>query len=292
VEITPVLSNLVHSNGLFITAHPADDWPTRAKAFLTCRISIFRYDVKTLYRRQGKISMAGKYKRNAIALAGAALLLLAKSSGSQAEDIQDQGAIRAAIEAAVAPRLAAMHGVQGEVDVGTIDTRLRLPACLNIDVELPPANSAMMTAKVTCPSPSWVLYVPVHLHAWVEAFVAAANLAPNTRLTPALFMRGRADAFAGNGGLITDPQQVEGKILRVGLMAGAPILSPLLDLPVAVHRGQQVMLTLTDPEMSIRTTATALDDGRVGDTIQVQNADSQKTLRATVARDGGVEIRF
>ena len=150
----------------------------------------------------------------------------------------------------------------------------------------------MMTAKVTCPDPNWTLYVPVHLHEWIDAVVAATNLAPNTPLTGPELTRGRADAFAGTGGLITDPRQVEGKILRVGLVAGSPILSPQLDLPIAVHRGQRVMLTLTDPEMTIKTTATALDDGRVGDTITVENADTQKTLRATVARDGGVEINF
>ena len=163
---------------------------------------------------------------------------------------------------------------------------------MNIGIDLPPTNSAMMTAKVTCQTPSWTLYVPVRLHAWVDAVVAAANLAPNTPLTPALLTRGRADAMAGNGGLITDAHQVEGKILRVGLVAGAPILSSFLDLPISVHRGQHVTLTLTDPEMTIKATATALDDGRVGDTITVENVDSQKTLRATVARDGGVEIRF
>lgn len=150
----------------------------------------------------------------------------------------------------------------------------------------------MMTAKVICAEPNWTLYVSVRLHAWVDAVVAATNLAPNTQLTASELTRGRADAFAGNGGLITDPHQVEGKILRTGLIAGAPILSPQLDLPIAVHRGQRVMLTLTDPEMTIKTTATALDDGRVGDTITVENTDSQKTLRATVARDGGVEISF
>jgi flagella basal body P-ring formation protein FlgA len=52
------------------------------------------------------------------------------------------------------------------------------------------------------------------------------------------------------------------------------------------------VLTLTDTEMTIKTTALAMEDGRVGDSIAVQNPDSQKTLRATVARDGGVEIRF
>jgi flagellar basal body P-ring formation protein FlgA len=236
--------------------------------------------------------MAYKYKTTAIAIASASVLLFAKASGSSADPIQDQVAIRAAIESAIAPRLAAMHGMQGEVEVGMIDSRLRLPACSNIGVDLPSANSEMMTAKVTCQAPNWTLYVPVRLHAWVEAVVAAATLAPNTKLTAAELTQGRADSLAGNGGLITDLHQAEGKILRVGLMAGAPILSPQLDLPIAVHRGQQVMLTLTDPEMTLRTTATALDDGRVGDTIQVKNADSQKTLRATVARDGGVEINF
>ena len=185
-----------------------------------------------------------------------------------------------------------MHDGRGEVDIGTIDSRLRLPACPNIQVDLPPNNSALVTAKISCPAPNWTLYVPIHLHDWVDAVVAAANLAPNTPLTTAVLTRGRTDAFAGSGGLITDPHQAEGKILRAGVMAGAPILTSQLDLPISVHRGQRVMLTLTDPEMTIKATATALDDGRVGDTITVQNTDSQKTLRATVARDGGVEIRF
>ena len=236
--------------------------------------------------------MAGKYRRNAVAAVGAAVLLLSNVSGAAANEIQDQAAIRAAIEASIAPRLAALPGTDGQIDVGTIDSRLRLPACSNITVDLPSANAALITAKVTCPSPTWTLYVPVRLHAWVEAVVAATNLPPNTTLTASQLTRGRADAFAGNGGLITDMRQVEGKVLRAGIMAGAPILTPQLDLPIAVHRGQRVMLTLTDPDMVIKTTATALDDGRIGDTIQVQNADSQKTLRATVARDGGVEINF
>jgi flagellar basal body P-ring formation protein FlgA len=236
--------------------------------------------------------MGRKYRQSAITLAGAAILLFANTSGSLADEIQDQASIRAAIEAAIAPRFAAMHGTQAEVEVGSIDSRLRLPACSNINVDVPSANSAMMTAKVTCPDPNWTLYVPVHVHEWISAVVASTNLAPNTPLTASELTSGRADALAATGGLITDPRQAEGKILRVGLTAGAPVLSPQLDQPIAVHRGQRVMLTLNDSEMTIKTTATALDDGRVGDTITVENADSQKTLRATVARDGGVEINF
>jgi flagella basal body P-ring formation protein FlgA len=149
-----------------------------------------------------------------------------------------------------------------------------------------------MTAKVSCREPNWTLYVPVHLHAWVNAVVAATNLPPNITLTAAQLTTGRADQLAGSAGLVTDPRLVQGKVLRVGLMAGNPVLSTLLDQPIAVRRGQNVVLTLIDASMTLKTTATAMEDGRVGDSISVQNAASQKTLRATVSRDGGVEIKF
>jgi flagella basal body P-ring formation protein FlgA len=130
------------------------------------------------------------------------------------------------------------------------------------------------------------------LHAWVNAVVAATNLPANTILTTAQLTTGRADEFAGSAGLITDLRQVQGKVLRTGLMAGSPVLSSQLDQPVAVRRGQNVVVTLTDSSMTLKTTATAMEDGRIGDNISVQNPASQKTLRATVSRDGGVEIKF
>lgn len=122
--------------------------------------------------------------------------------------------------------------------------------------------------------------------------VAATNLPPNTTLTAAQLTTGRADLLASNAGLITDPRAAQGKVLRIGLMAGSPVSSSLLDLPIAVHRGQNVVLTLTDRSMTLKTTALAMEDGRVGDSISVQNPESQKSLRATVSRDGGVEIKF
>jgi flagella basal body P-ring formation protein FlgA len=44
--------------------------------------------------------------------------------------------------------------------------------------------------------------------------------------------------------------------------------------------------------MTIRTPVLALEDGRVGDNIEVENPDSKKTLRATVLDNGNVEMKF
>jgi len=149
-----------------------------------------------------------------------------------------------------------------------------------------------MTVKIECPAPNWTIYVPVRLHAYVEAVTASTNLAPNTKLSANELSRGRVDAFSSNGGLVTEPTQAEGKILKVGGGTGAPILASFLQQPLVVRRGEKVLMTLTDGDMEVRSTALAMEDGRVGDSIQVKNASSQKIVRATVAEDGTVEINF
>lgn len=218
----------------------------------------------------------------AMALTGAAAAATVVGGESAA-------AIRAAVTDAVHPRLGRSDAT---IEVGAIDGRLHLPQCPALAVSLDGTSGAMMTAKVDCPSPDWTIYVPVRVHAWVNAVVAADNLAPETKLTADLLSRRRVDMYAAGGALVTDPDRIEGKILRVGLMAGAPILASLLENPIVIHRGQRVLLTLSDGTMMIRDSVVALEDGRVGDTITMRNPESQKVIQATVAGDGSAEIRF
>jgi flagella basal body P-ring formation protein FlgA len=217
---------------------------------------------------------------------------IAKAEIPTGTPLETAEAIRSAVTGALAPRLGTYKDAAVEVEIGALDPRLRLPACPMPDVALPPTNTALMTAKVACLAPAWTLYVPVRLHAWVDAVVAAVNLMPETTINAADLMRGRVDMLAHGGGLLTDPEQAAGKILRIGLPAGTPVLSPLLTAPVVVHRGQKVLLTLSDSTMTIRAPALALEDGRVGESIEIENPDSKKTMRATVVDDGSVEMKF
>jgi flagellar basal body P-ring formation protein FlgA len=236
--------------------------------------------------------MARQRRTSGIALMGMLGAAVAAVPPLAAAQIETGEAIRTAIATAVKPRLAAYGTASVKVTVADIDPRLRLPACPAVAIALPPLNAATMAAKVSCPAPHWTIYVPVHLEASVEAVVASVNLAPDTKLDAADLARGPVDMFANSGGLLTDVKAAEGKILRVGLRAGAPVLSPFLEYPRIVHRGQQLVLTLSAPTMTIRTPVLALEDGRVGDNIEVENPDSKKTLRATVLDSGNVEMRF
>ncbi|HJU19970.1 MAG TPA: flagellar basal body P-ring formation chaperone FlgA [Stellaceae bacterium] len=224
-----------------------------------------------------------------VALA-AGLLALGIAAPPQAAEFEAPAAIHAAIRAAVEPRIAGIGNATAEI--AAIDPRLRLPACAALAVGLPGTSAPAMTAKVACPSPSWTIYVPIRLHAWTEAVVAATNLAPRTRLTAGNLARGRVDMFASPGELVREPAGAEGEVLQIGLLAGAPILKSYLQAPILVHRGERVLLTLTDRTMVVRDMAVALDDGRPGDTIALQNPESRKIVHATVAPDGTVAVRF
>jgi flagella basal body P-ring formation protein FlgA len=234
--------------------------------------------------------MAVRRARAGAALAAALAVFFAGPPLPKAAESETPAAIRAAIAAALQPRFAALKGAAAEI--GAIDPRLRLPACPALDIELPAAGAAAMTAKVACPSPNWTIYVPIRLHAWIAAMVAATNLAPNTALAAGDLARGRVDRFASPGGLVTERAQAEGRILQVGLLAGAPILKSFLKAPLVVHRGEKVLLTLTDRAMIVRDTGVALADGRVGDSIVVRNPESGKIVEATVEGDGTVAVKF
>lgn len=234
--------------------------------------------------------MMGRLARAGVALAALLTVLFAGAPHLKAGERETPAAVRSAIQAALRSRLADLKGATAEI--GTIDPRLRLPSCPALDVGLPQAGAPAMTAKVACPSPEWTIYVPIRLHAWIGAVVAATNLAPNTALTAGDLTRGRVDMYASPGRLMTDRARVEGRLLQVGLMAGAPILKSFLKAPLVVHRGEKVLLTLTDRTMTVRDTAIALDDGRIGDSIAVRNPESGKIVQATVARDGTVAVKF
>jgi len=213
-------------------------------------------------------------------------------AGCWAGDFETPQAIRAAIEATALGQIATTEDAHVEVAVGAIDPRIHLPRCAALAVTVPRFMAPALTARVRCDEPAWTLYVPLRVHAWGRAVVAAANLGPDTILRAADLTIARIDLLAVNGAYVTDPAQAEGKVLRANVRAGAPIPAALLTQPVIVHRGQTVVLTVRDSAVTIRANVVAMQDGRVGDSILVENPDSRKNLRATVSGAGGVELRF
>jgi flagellar basal body P-ring formation protein FlgA len=81
-----------------------------------------------------------------------------------------------------------------------------------------------------------------------------------------------------------------GRIAKRTLLPGRGIAALGVGNPNAVANGAQVKLIYRDGELSIVTSAMALEAGGVGDTIKVRNSDSGLTISGTIQPDGSVSV--
>ena len=59
-----------------------------------------------------------------------------------------------------------------------------------------------------------------------------------------------------------------------------------------VHRGDQVAILVTGPNLSVKTLGRALEDGYLGKMIKVRRVESDKTLEGTLISSDEVEVRL
>jgi flagella basal body P-ring formation protein FlgA len=99
------------------------------------------------------------------------------------------------------------------------------------------------------------------------------------------------DDIPGLGTAIVDARSaLIGKIARRTLLPGRLISAASVENPRAVSNGAQVKLVYRDGPLMIVTFAMALDNGAVGDTIRVRNADSGTIISGTILPDGTVSV--
>jgi flagella basal body P-ring formation protein FlgA len=125
--------------------------------------------------------------------------------------------------------------------------------------------------------------------AWQAVAVASADLAEGTLLRAgdlALEMREVAES-----GKVLDRLPAEnGFRLRHALARGTPLAQGALEAVTAVGRNQPVTVRIATGNIAIESTAIALADGRVGDTVKVKNANSSEPFLATVVAPAVVSI--
>ena len=81
-----------------------------------------------------------------------------------------------------------------------------------------------------------------------------------------------------------------GKMARRTLLPGWAILPNSVNNPRAVVNGAEVRLVYVDGGLTIIASASALQDGAIGDTIKVRNVDSGLTVSGVIQADGSVRV--
>ena len=226
------------------------------------------------------------------------LLLIVAGLGSpfvSATDLATQSllAVRVAVEDYVAASV--QPNLETALTLGRLDPRLRLAAC---DIPLQASQNpgarllGATSVKVRCDgSIPWSIFVPALLREKRTVVVATRTLAAGQQLrqedvaTQAVWITDAATHY------LEDVSQAVGKQTQRMLPAGAPLPVQGLRSPRAIRRGARITLALTRGPLAVRVGGVALQDGAVGERIQVRNTSSRRIVEGVISDDGVVMVR-
>ena len=120
--------------------------------------------------------------------------------------------------------------------------------------------------------------------------VPAQVIYPGDRITESMLVDSQEPAPNPTPGAIWDRADLVGKVARRTLLPGRPIPSIAVEEPRAVSTGGQVQLLYQQDGLIIVTTAQALQNGYVGQVVQVRNLDSGLVVSGVVQPDGAVRV--
>ena len=180
------------------------------------------------------------------------------------------------------------------VTAGRLDPRLRLARCSGpLDASLLSGErvQAQVSIAVACRvGADWTIYVPVTVQSRIHVWALTAPHMQGARLTPADVVAETRLVSGLAVGYVTNLSQLAHSTLRQPLAAGAVLTSNNLLPDFMVHQGQQVVLIAAAGGIRVRAPGLALQDGRLGALVRVQNASSDKVVQGVVASDGVVNV--
>jgi flagellar basal body P-ring formation protein FlgA len=231
-----------------------------------------------------------------------ALLLLTVVSLSMQEALatsstklikQDLAALKQKIEAFLLEQSA---GYAGEIKVtaGAIDPNLKLAACFEPEVFLPPGSRAWgkTSVGIQCHAPSvWKIYAQANVSIKAQYLVAAYPLPQGHTITDQdiAFAEGDLTQFAA--GVFTEASQIIGQTVRSPMMAGSVLRQNMLKQALAIQQGQTVLLTTSGAGFTINAEGKALKNANLGEVVPVK-VQSGQVVSGIAREEGKVEVRF
>jgi flagella basal body P-ring formation protein FlgA len=221
-------------------------------------------------------------------------LLTLLSAPAFAQEPQSLDSIRAAAQSYVLKQVPSEKPGSVQVDVGALDSRLRLiPSAEPLKAALPPGATfrARMTVAVSCPAPTnWTVYVPVSIETQTSVLVLRHAAGRGARLsTEDVEVQTRTVSGAGDD-YLTEPAELEGRTLKRPLGAGAAVTADAMVADSLVKRGQQVTLLAAAGGMEVRARGVVMNDAPAAGRVKAQNLCSGRIVEGIVESPDVIRI--
>jgi flagella basal body P-ring formation protein FlgA len=227
-------------------------------------------------------------------LLGVALLAgLAGANSPAVSGVESVAAIRAAAEDFVRRQVPdtarAVH-----IHADQLDARLRLARCgapLTAALVSGAELRARTAIRVSCAiAPVWSVYVPVVLESDVPVLVLRESAARGARLSAQQVVPETRTVSGLAGAYFTDTSALARHTLTRSLPAGTVLTVDALVPDYIVRQGQQVTLVAAASGIEVRAPGKALEDGRAGARVRVQNLASLKVVQGVVDASGTIDV--
>lgn len=205
-----------------------------------------------------------------------ALLAAVAPTSAQPSDHPDQaGALAAPVQQLVQQRAAAAApaGTRVEIEVGAIDSRLKLAPCARIAPQLSTGARLWGRTQVALrcmEGARWQVFVPVTVKVFAQALTAAQPLAAGTVLTAAHLVRAEVDLAAAPSPAVMVPEAALGRSLARALQAGHTVRQADLRPRQWFAAGDTVRMTTVGTGFAISAEGQAMNAGIEGQTIKVR----------------------
>lgn len=170
-----------------------------------------------------------------------------------------------------------------------LDPRLNIQVCdtpyiFTTNTEI--VNQTSITVKAECANTSWYLYFVVKVSRTQAVVVSTQALSPGTLVAPQHVTYADIDITHSRQTLFFDTDDVVGTKVKRRLRAKQPLLANQL---CYVCKGDNVSITSGSKLIAVKTLGIAQQDGVLGDTINVTNQRSGKTVRGRVVGVAAVQ---
>ena len=148
-----------------------------------------------------------------------------------------------------------------------------------------------ISVQVRCNgSNPWQIYVPVTIKAFQQVVTAATPLRREQRLEAGLVELTEKEVSNLSQGYFSSVEEVIGKSLKRPGPFNGVIQPNMLVEAMVIKRGDEVVILAKSGSLSVKSAGIAVNDGRVGQQIQVKNKASQRVITARVINNQLVEV--
>lgn len=211
-----------------------------------------------------------------------------------AAPFENIAALRQTVTTHISAEITPLPGEKISVSVAQLGDHLQLAQCttpLSL-TDIPQENARYYrTVLVACSAPQpWKFYVTAQIQRFQKVLIAADTLMANQPITAASLKLATRETSVLHEGYFSDPTQLINTTTRYTIPEGQVITPDVIKQSTLVKRDEPIAIIAITGGIKIQVNGKAEQDGTLGQTIQVRNLSTNKTVFAKVTGAGEATV--